>query len=75
MTLLDSSPVLPTFDTFDLPDSLVRKLAQQEIVNPSPIQQAVIPAALEGHNVLGRARTGSHQDVGLPGSLSQTSKK
>lgn len=68
MTLLDPSPVLPTFDTFDLPDSLVRKLAQQEIVNPSPIQQAVIPAALEGHNVLGRARTGSGKTLsfGLP---------
>jgi len=60
--------VLPTFDTFDLPDSLVRKLAQQEIVNPSGIQQAVIPAALEGHNVLGRARTGSGKTLafGLP---------
>lgn len=68
MTLLDPSPVLPTFDTFDLPDSLVRKLAQQEIVNPSGIQQAVIPAALEGHNVLGRARTGSGKTLafGLP---------
>ncbi|WP_313407610.1 DEAD/DEAH box helicase, partial [Aeromicrobium sp.] len=68
MTLLDPSPVLPTFDSFNLPDSLVRKLAQQEIVNPSAIQQAVVPVALEGHNVLGRARTGSGKTLafGLP---------
>lgn len=68
MTLLDPSPVLPTFDTLSLPDALVRKLAQQEIVNPSPIQAAVIPAALAGRNVLGRARTGSGKTLafGLP---------
>jgi len=64
----DNSHALPTFHDFDLPDGLVRKLAQQEIVNPSPIQQAVIPAALEGRNVLGRARTGSGKTLafGLP---------
>ncbi|MBC9226804.1 DEAD/DEAH box helicase [Aeromicrobium sp. 636] len=68
MTLIDSSPVLPTFNDFNLADGLVRKLAMQDIVNPSPIQQAVIPAALEGRNVLGRARTGSGKTLafGLP---------
>ncbi|SKB07503.1 DEAD/DEAH box helicase [Aeromicrobium choanae] len=68
MTQIDRSPALPTFNDFNLPDGLVRKLAQQEIVNPSPIQQAVLPAALEGRNVLGRARTGSGKTLafGLP---------
>ncbi|GAA2084976.1 DEAD/DEAH box helicase [Aeromicrobium tamlense] len=68
MTQIDRGVSLPTFDDLSLPDGLVRKLAQQEIVNPSPIQQAVIPAALEGRNVLGRARTGSGKTLafGLP---------
>ncbi|MGA9714855.1 MAG: DEAD/DEAH box helicase [Aeromicrobium sp.] len=59
---------LPTFSSFNLPDGLVRKLAQQQIVTPSPIQMAVIPDALDGRNVLGRARTGSGKTLafGLP---------
>lgn len=62
------STALPTFSSFNLPDGLVRKLAQQQIVTPSPIQMAVIPDALEGRNVLGRARTGSGKTLafGLP---------
>ncbi|WP_290515110.1 DEAD/DEAH box helicase [Aeromicrobium sp.] len=62
------SPVLPTFSTLDLPASLVSALARQEIVNPSPVQLAVIPDALAGRNVLGRARTGSGKTLafGLP---------
>ncbi|MDX6232821.1 MAG: hypothetical protein QOH68_1821, partial [Nocardioidaceae bacterium] len=40
--------MLPTFSTLDLPASLVSALARQEIVNPSPVQQAVIPDALAG---------------------------
>ena len=58
----------PTFSSFNLPDGLVRKLAQQQIVTPSPIQMAVIPDALDGRNVLGRARTGSGKTLafGLP---------
>jgi superfamily II DNA/RNA helicase len=62
------SPVLPTFSTLSLPDALVSTLARQEIVNPSPVQMAVIPDALAGRNVLGRARTGSGKTLafGLP---------
>lgn len=57
-----------TFHDFALPEGLATKLARQNIIEPSPIQQAVIPAALEGRNVLGRARTGSGKTLafGLP---------
>lgn len=60
--------MLPTFSTLSLPQSLVSTLARQDIVNPSPVQLAVIPDALAGKNVLGRARTGSGKTLafGLP---------
>jgi superfamily II DNA/RNA helicase len=62
------SSVLPTFSTLDLPAALVSALARQEIVNPTPVQCAVIPDALAGRHVLGRARTGSGKTLafGLP---------
>ncbi|MCW2841285.1 MAG: box helicase [Aeromicrobium sp.] len=62
------SPVLPTFSTLDLPAAIVSTLARQEIVTPSPVQLAVIPDALAGKHVLGRARTGSGKTLafGLP---------
>ncbi len=62
------SAVLPTFSTLNLPAALVSTLARQDIVNPSPVQCAVIPDALAGRNVLGRARTGSGKTLafGLP---------
>jgi len=57
-----------SFHDLALPEGLATKLARQKILTPSPIQQVVIPAALEGHNVLGRARTGSGKTLafGLP---------
>jgi superfamily II DNA/RNA helicase len=62
------SSVLPTFSTLDLPAALVSALGRQEIVNPTPVQRAVIPDALAGRHVLGRARTGSGKTLafGLP---------
>ncbi|WP_304523591.1 DEAD/DEAH box helicase [Aeromicrobium wangtongii] len=62
------STALPTFTSLDLPAALVSALARQEILNPSPVQMAVIPDALAGRNVLGRARTGSGKTLafGLP---------
>jgi superfamily II DNA/RNA helicase len=62
------SPALTTFSSLNLPTSLVSTLARQDIVNPSPVQSAVIPDALAGRNVLGRARTGSGKTLafGLP---------
>jgi superfamily II DNA/RNA helicase len=51
-----------------LPAELVDALAAQEITEPTPVQAAVLPDALAGYDVLGRARTGSGKTLafGLP---------
>ena len=51
-----------------LAPELVAALAAQGITEPTPVQAAVIPDALAGRDVLGRARTGSGKTLafGLP---------
>ncbi|NJC68703.1 DEAD/DEAH box helicase [Planosporangium thailandense] len=57
-----------TFATLGLPGALVRALAADGIVSPFPIQQAAIPDALAGRDLLGRGQTGSGKTLafGLP---------
>ena len=57
-----------TFSDLALPATLVKALERQGITIPTPVQDAVIPDALSGKNVLGRARTGSGKTLafGLP---------
>ncbi|RYJ06553.1 MAG: DEAD/DEAH box helicase [Actinomycetales bacterium] len=59
---------MPTFSSLGLSVPLERALARQEITAPTPIQIAVLPPALKGRNVLGRAKTGSGKTLsfGLP---------
>ena len=54
------------FDT--LPAELVAALAAQGITVPTPVQAAVLPDALAGRDILGRAQTGSGKTLafGLP---------
>ena len=56
------------FSNLGLPKPLVRALAREGITEPTPVQQAVLPSALAGKNVLGRARTGSGKTLafGVP---------
>ena len=49
----------PTFSDLGLPAVLVDVLTAQGITAPFPIQQATMPDALAGRDVLGRGRTGS----------------
>jgi len=58
----------PTFDSLDLPPALVKTLGRQDITVPTPVQAAVVPDALAGRDVLGRARTGSGKTLafGMP---------
>ncbi|MFD5429115.1 DEAD/DEAH box helicase, partial [Streptomyces sp. NPDC127084] len=57
-----------TFGDLGLPDGVVRKLAQNGVTIPFPIQAATIPDALAGKDILGRGRTGSGKTLsfGLP---------
>ncbi|MGX1092673.1 superfamily II DNA/RNA helicase [Streptomyces albogriseolus] len=57
-----------TFADLGLPEGVVRKLAQNGVTSPFPIQAATIPDALAGKDILGRGRTGSGKTLsfGLP---------
>ncbi len=57
-----------TFGDLGLPEQVVRKLAQNGVTTPFPIQAATIPDALAGEDILGRGRTGSGKTLsfGLP---------
>ena len=48
-----------TFDAFDLDEPLQRAIAKAGWRQPTPVQQRVIPAVLEGRDLLASAATGS----------------
>ncbi len=50
---------MSTFTSFGVPARLNDVLAEQGIVEPTPIQAATLPDSLAGRDVLGRGRTGS----------------
>ena len=59
---------MPSFADLGLPRPIVDVLSKQNISEPFPIQQAAIPAVLDGRDVLGRGPTGSGKTFafGLP---------
>nr|WP_069814018.1 DEAD/DEAH box helicase [Streptomyces sp. TP-A0874] len=61
-------PAEPGFGELGLAEPIVRKLAQNGVTTPFPIQAATIPDALAGRDILGRGRTGSGKTLsfGLP---------
>ncbi|MGC5567011.1 DEAD/DEAH box helicase [Streptomyces sp. FR-108] len=67
---VSAAPETPevTFGALGLPEGVVRKLAQNGVTSPFPIQAATIPDALAGKDILGRGRTGSGKTLsfGLP---------
>lgn len=48
-----------TFSTFGLPEALNHSLEAMGFTEPTPIQQDAIPLAMEGHDILGSAQTGT----------------
>ena len=79
MTMIDDAPrVLATddlnqeageravpFAELGLPDRILKRLESQGMSNSFPIQAAVIPDALAGRDVAGRAPTGSGKTLGF----------
>src|SRR3954453_16757693 len=55
----ETSPPEGNFADLGLPEGVVRKLAQNGVTTPFPIQAATIPDALVGKDILGRGRIGS----------------
>ncbi len=56
------------FQEMGLPARLVERLGQMGITEPTPIQSRAIPQALDGHDVMGLAQTGTGKTAafGLP---------
>jgi ATP-dependent RNA helicase SrmB len=52
-----------SFDDLDLSEPLLRGLVKAGFETPTPVQQQVIPAALEGLDLLVSAATGSGKTV------------
>ncbi len=53
------------FDEFDLDPRCLSVLNQMEIETPTPIQEAAIPVALQGTDVLATAQTGTGKTLGF----------
>ena len=74
MTVIDDAPRVTTPDAADaatpfrelgLPESILRRLESQGKHDAFPIQAAVIPDAMAGRDVAGRAPTGSGKTLGF----------
>ncbi|MCH2212639.1 MAG: DEAD/DEAH box helicase [Fuerstiella sp.] len=50
---------MPDFKQFKLIAPLERAIEEEGYVTPTPIQEQTLPAALEGHDILGCAQTGT----------------
>lgn len=59
---------IPTFETLGVAEPILRALAAENYLNPTPIQVQTIPLILSGRDVLGLAQTGTGKTAafGLP---------
>ncbi|MGL5856863.1 MAG: DEAD/DEAH box helicase [Angustibacter sp.] len=53
------------FSAFGVHPDLVRGLQQVGIIEPFPIQAMTLPVALEGHDIIGQAKTGTGKTLGF----------
>lgn len=52
-----------TFESFSIREELKLRLQAKHITEPSPVQAAAIPAALEGRDVLAQSQTGTGKTI------------
>ena len=57
--------ITKTFAELGVADDIVAALADQQIINPFPIQALAIPLALKDHDLIGQARTGTGKTMGF----------
>src|SRR4249919_709360 len=67
-TPVSTEPVAPKsyitdFVALGVPAPLISVLAQREVMSAFPIQSATLPDSLNGHDVLGRGKTGSGKTI------------
>jgi len=67
-TIRERKTVLTDFTSLGLAEPLLRALAAQDYVNPTPIQQQAIPHVMAGRDLIGIAQTGTGKTaaVALP---------
>jgi superfamily II DNA/RNA helicase len=63
--------ITKTFADLGVVDDIVAALADQQIINPFPIQTLAIPLALKDHDLIGQARTGTGKTMGFTVPLLQ----
>lgn len=54
-----------TFADFDVEPEIVEALADKGILHPFPIQALALPVALERHDIIGQAKTGTGKTLGF----------
>lgn len=59
---------MTNFHSFNLPKELLNSLDKLKFIQPTPIQEATIPLALDGKDILGSAQTGTGKTAafGIP---------
>ncbi|QAA31831.1 DEAD/DEAH box helicase [Clostridium manihotivorum] len=50
---------MSSFDKLSIPDYIIEGLSKSDILNPTSIQEKVIPLALENKDIIGKSQTGS----------------
>ncbi|HCY63580.1 MAG TPA: DEAD/DEAH box helicase [Oxalobacteraceae bacterium] len=60
-----TTPATIRFEDFGLSADILRALADQGYVNPTPIQAQAIPVVLQGRDVMGAAQTGTGKTAGF----------